>query len=63
MKKHLKHPIFKELSTLAKKTGVEAYVIGGYVRDIFLGRPSKDLDILVIGQGIIFAEEVLVFSY
>ena len=58
MKKHLKHPIFKELSTLAKKTGVEAYVIGGYVRDIFLGRPSKDLDILVIGQGITFAEEV-----
>jgi putative nucleotidyltransferase with HDIG domain len=58
MKKHLTQPIFKELSTLAKKTGVEAYVIGGYVRDIFLGRPSKDLDILVIGQGIPFAEEV-----
>jgi putative nucleotidyltransferase with HDIG domain len=58
MKKHLTQPIFKELSTLAKKTGVEAYVIGGYVRDIFLGRPSKDLDILVIGQGISFAEEV-----
>lgn len=58
MKKHLTQPIFKELSTLAKKTGVEAYVIGGYVRDIFLGRLSKDLDILVIGQGISFAEEV-----
>ena len=58
MKKHLKHPIFKQLSTLAKQSGVEAYVIGGYVRDIFLGRPSKDLDILVIGQGIPFAEEV-----
>jgi putative nucleotidyltransferase with HDIG domain len=58
MKKHLTQPIFKELSTLVKKTGVEAYVIGGYVRDIFLGRPSKDLDILVIGQGIPFAEEV-----
>ena len=58
MKKHLKHPIFKQLSTLAKQSGVEAYVIGGYVRDIFLGRPSKDLDILVIGQGITFAEEV-----
>ena len=53
-----KHPIFKQLSTLAKQSGVEAYVIGGYVRDIFLGRPSKDLDILVIGQGITFAEEV-----
>ena len=58
MKKHLTQPIFKELSTLAKKTGAEVYIIGGYVRDIFLGRPSKDLDILVIGQGIPFAEEV-----
>ena len=58
MKKHLTHPIFKQLSTLAKQSGVEAYVIGGYVRDIFLDRQSKDLDILVIGQGISFAEEV-----
>lgn len=58
MKKYLTQPIFKQLSTLAKQSGVETYVIGGYVRDIFLGRPSKDLDILVIGQGIPFAEEV-----
>ena len=35
---------------------IEAYVIGGYVRDIFLNRPSKDIDIVVLGNGIEFAE-------
>jgi len=56
MKKHLQHPIFKKLSELADATGTEIYVIGGYVRDIFLNRPSKDIDIVVIGNGIKFAE-------
>ncbi len=56
MKQHLKHPIFKHLSDLAAQTDAEVYVIGGYVRDIFLNRNSKDVDILVIGQGIDFAE-------
>ena len=56
MKKHLQHPIFKKLSELADSSGTEIYVIGGYVRDIFLNRPSKDIDILVIGNGIKFAE-------
>jgi putative nucleotidyltransferase with HDIG domain len=57
MKKHLQNPIFKKLSELANTNGTEIYVIGGYVRDIFLNRPSKDIDILVIGNGIKFAEE------
>jgi len=56
MKKHLQHPIFKKLSELADSSGTEIYVIGGYVRDIFLNRHSKDIDILVIGNGIKFAE-------
>ena len=56
MKKHLQHPVFKKLSELADTTGTEIYVIGGYVRDIFLNRPSKDIDIVVIGNGIKFAE-------
>jgi len=56
MKKHLQHPIFKKLSELADTTCTEIYVIGGYVRDIFLNRPSKDIDIVVIGNGIKFAE-------
>lgn len=56
MKQHLKHPIFKQLADLAAQNGAEIYVIGGYVRDIFLNRNSKDIDILVVGQGIEFAE-------
>lgn len=56
MKKHLTNPIFKKLSKLAEETNNEIYVIGGFVRDIFLNRPSKDIDILVIGNGIKFAE-------
>ena len=56
MKQYLKHPIFKHLAELAEKSGAEVYVIGGYVRDIFLKRNSKDVDILVVGQGIDFAE-------
>jgi len=58
MEQHLKLPIFKKLSALAETTGTEIYVIGGFVRDIFLKRPSKDIDILVINNGIDFAEKV-----
>lgn len=56
MEKHLQHPVFKVLANIAKKNNIEAYVIGGYVRDIFLQRPSKDIDIVVLGNGIEFAE-------
>jgi putative nucleotidyltransferase with HDIG domain len=56
MEQHLQHPIFSKLSKLADKSGVQAYAIGGFVRDIFLKRLSKDIDILVIGNGIEFAE-------
>jgi poly(A) polymerase len=58
MKQHLQHSVFSKLSQLAEKTGKEVYVIGGFVRDIFLNRPSKDIDILVVGNGIEFATEV-----
>ena len=56
MKEHLKHPVFKALADIASKNNIEAYVIGGYVRDVFLNRPSKDIDIVVLGNGIEFAE-------
>jgi len=56
MEKHLKHPVFKVLADIASQNNIEAYVIGGYVRDIFLNRPSKDIDIVVLGNGIEFAE-------
>lgn len=56
MKEYLLNPIFTRLSKLAEETNDQIYVIGGFVRDIFLERPSKDIDILVIGNGIKFAE-------
>jgi poly(A) polymerase len=58
MKQHLQHPVFKVVSALAATQQVQAYAIGGFVRDIFLNRPSKDIDIVVIGNGIAFAEAV-----
>lgn len=54
----MQHPVFKLIADCAKDLGVDAYVIGGYVRDIFLHRPSKDIDILAIGRGIELAELV-----
>jgi poly(A) polymerase len=58
MKQHLQHPVFKVLSAIAAERQVQAYAIGGFVRDIFLNRPSKDIDIVVVGNGIDFAEAV-----
>ena len=54
----LDHDIFKIVSQTAAEKGVKAYVIGGYVRDCFLGRSSKDIDIVVEGSGIDLAEAV-----
>ncbi len=58
MQEHLQNPIFKVLAQTVAQTQTEAYVIGGFVRDLFLGRPSKDIDIVVLGNGIEFAEKV-----
>lgn len=58
MKQHLQHPVFSVISKLAAEKNVQAYAIGGYVRDIFLNRPSKDIDVVVLGNGIEFAEAV-----
>ena len=57
MLQHLQNPVFKVLATIADQTKTEAYVIGGFVRDLFLDRPSKDIDIVVLGNGIEFAEQ------
>lgn len=54
----LDHEIFKIVSEVAAQMGVRAFAIGGYVRDCFLGRPSKDIDIVVEGSGIELAEAV-----
>ena len=54
----LDDPIFSLVSEVAEKKGVRAFVIGGYVRDCFLGVPSKDIDIVVEGSGIELAEAI-----
>ena len=58
MDQHLKHPIFRIVSELAAVQDVKVYVIGGFVRDIILNRPSKDIDLVIIGNGVAFAESV-----
>jgi len=50
--------IFKTLAEVAGETGTEAYVIGGFVRDLLLGRKVTDLDVVTVGDGISFAESV-----
>lgn len=54
----LSHPVFPLVSRVAEQTGVRAFVIGGFVRDCFLGRPTDDIDIVVEGSGIDFAQHV-----
>lgn len=51
-------PLFHLIGQAADDLGVEAYVVGGYVRDLLLYRPSKDIDIVSVGRGIDLAEEV-----
>jgi len=58
MQEYLQDNIFKTISEIADKQGKECFVIGGYVRDIFLKRTSKDIDIVVVGSGIELAEAV-----
>jgi len=57
LKEHLSHPVFKVVSQVVAEEGLEAYVIGGYVRDLLLERPSKDIDIVVIGNGMDLAQK------
>ncbi len=54
--KILDTPLFHTLSQLADQRGLEAYVVGGFVRDYYLRRPSTDIDVVVVGSGIALAE-------
>ena len=54
----LKGEIFQLMSGVADDLGIECYLIGGYVRDLLLQRPSKDIDVVVVGSGIDMAKAV-----
>ena len=54
----LDQEIFHQISEAADRLGLECYVVGGYVRDIFLERPSDDIDVVVVGSGIALAKEL-----
>lgn len=56
--KKLKNSIFQQLSAVADQLNLETYVIGGYVRDLYLERPSKDIDVVTVGSGIELAKAV-----
>ena len=58
MKEYLKDKIFQIISEAADEQQQECYVIGGFVRDIFLKRPSKDIDVVIVGSGIELAKRV-----
>ena len=54
----LSDPIFRQVGEVADSMGREAYVVGGYVRDLMLGLPSKDIDFVTVGSGIELARNV-----
>ena len=54
----LRKPIFEHIRRVVDRLGVEAYVVGGYVRDYYLRRPSTDIDVVVVGNGVAVAEEL-----
>ena len=56
LKRHFSAPVFRPITEVADQLGLECYVVGGYVRDLFLERPSKDIDVVVVGSGIRMAE-------
>lgn len=58
LKDKLTNPVFRTISDTADSMGLEVYVVGGYVRDIFLGRMSQDIDFVTVGSGVELARNV-----
>ncbi len=56
--KILDRPIFRQISAAADELGLECYVVGGFVRDIFLERPGNDIDVVIVGSGIAVARRL-----
>ena len=57
-KKHIDSKIFRVIAYASNELGYKSYVIGGYVRDILLHRPSNDIDVVTVGSGITLAKKV-----
>lgn len=57
MKVFLENPVFKAVSDIVTVQGLQAFVIGGFVRDAIIGRASKDIDIVVVGSGVDLARQ------
>ena len=55
---HIKNPIFKTIASVAQELNLPCYVVGGYVRDVILGRECKDIDFVVVGDGTLLASKV-----
>lgn len=58
LKDKLADPVFRIVGESADSMGLEVYVVGGYVRDIFLNRTSADMDFVTVGSGIELARQV-----
>lgn len=58
LKSTLTHPVFEAIAQSSQEMGISAYIIGGWVRDIILKRPCKDIDIVAVGSGIELAQKV-----
>lgn len=58
MDKFFSHPILKTVQSVSSATQIPAYLVGGAIRDVLLNRTTKDIDIVVLGDGVAFANEV-----
>lgn len=52
------HPVLRQIGEMADALSLETYVVGGFVRDLFLGRVAKDIDIVCVGDSIVLAQAV-----
>jgi tRNA nucleotidyltransferase (CCA-adding enzyme) len=58
MKIKIKNKTLRKIGEIADREGYNVFVVGGYVRDLLLGKESADIDIMITGEGIKFAELV-----
>lgn len=60
LSKHLdiREPLLKQIGEIADRLSISAFVVGGFVRDLLLGKQVKDIDIVVVGQGVTFGQQV-----